>query len=112
MNYLLNAFSLNMLPKDVSALIKVKELRPDEWSEKVKSSEFVNAIGHKATAELVNEMTGLEIKPNRIDVKFKKGDVAFVIQVGFRLQEGQVLNKEEMLELYEEGKLRFFEVQL
>ena len=74
--YLLNAFSLQMLDGD--ATVEFKEIECILNIHKMKS-----AIGHKDTANI------LGVEYNRIDVKLKSGDIAYVVQlIGGRLPEG------------------------
>lgn len=72
--YLLNAFSLQMV--DVPCEVKFNEVNtlPDE---------LISAIGHQDTANV------LGVPMNRINVHLSKGDVAYVAQLqGGRLPEG------------------------
>lgn len=75
-----------------------------EW---VKSGEFVSAVGHESTAKALTELLGVEIKLNRIFATMEVGDEALCTQFLVRLREGQVLTKEELEKLFEEGKIRF-----
>ena len=72
--FLLNAFSLQMLEGD--AVVRFTEV--DSLPEGLTS-----AVGHQDTANV------LGVEMNRINVTLKKGDVAFVAQLqGGRLPEG------------------------
>jgi len=75
-----------------------------EW---IKQGDFISAVGHESTAKLLSELLGVEIKPNRIFVDMQKGDEALAIQFLQRVQEGKVLSKEELEELYKQGKIVF-----
>jgi len=75
-----------------------------EW---VRQGEFVSAVGHESTAKLLSELLGVEIKPNRIFVDMKLCDEALAVQFLERLPEGKVLSKEELEELYKQGKIVF-----
>lgn len=73
-NYLLNAFSLQMI--DTPAKVSFEEI--DELPTGLKS-----AIGHSDTAAV------LCVEYNRVNVHLSKGDVAYVAQLtGGRLPEG------------------------
>ena len=73
-NYLLNAFSLQMV--DVPCNVHFEEV--DELPEGL-----ISAIGHQDTANV------LGVPMNRVNVHLSKGDVAYVAQLqGGRLPEG------------------------
>lgn len=75
--YLLNAFSLQMLPGTCT----VRFLEVDSSS--VPIDGLQSAVGHQDTARV------LGVECNRINVSLQKGDVAYVAQLqGGRLPEG------------------------
>ena len=85
MKYIGNAFSLQMLDTAQSHLVKVE---PVEISE-VAEADFVSAIGHADTANVVSGLLGREVKSQRISVRLEQGDTLYVAQVtGGRLPEG------------------------
>ena len=72
--YLLNAFSIQMLPDNATVDFQQVDKLPNN---------LTSAIGHDDTAAV------LGVKPNRINVKLNIGDVAYVAQLmGGRLPEG------------------------
>ena len=73
----------------------------------IKAGDFISAVGHESTAKLLSELLGVEIKPNRIFVDMELFDEALAIQFLQRVQEGKVLSKEELEELYKQGKIVF-----
>ena len=112
--YLANAFSLNMLKKEESKLEvyrlsyeDAKKLLVDCMNYGV---QMYSIVGHSSTAEIFNELFHpIYIEPNRENLEIEKGAL-FVIQVGVRLTEGYVLNKEELEQFLKEGKIKFFVV--
>ena len=97
--YLSNAFSVSMLPtNDKEHLIKIEEITLEEVKTLINDG-FISAVGHEPTAQLLSEMLGISVSPNRIQVKLEKGDVLVIYQLLQRLPEGKVLNKEELLQL-------------
>jgi hypothetical protein len=67
---------------------------------------FVSAVGHKATAEILSSILGINIPENRVAISLEKGDIAVVFKLGVRLPEGKILSAEELRELnFELGKL-------
>lgn len=81
------------------SLAKAKEL--------VKNNEIQSAIGHSATAEVLTQLLGVEIKNNRIEFNQALGEVALVFKLKARISEGKVLTSAEIEEIgYEFGILR------
>lgn len=88
MKYLGNAFSLQMLSLEGESLVSVKTLTKEEFKKELKG-DFVSAVGHADTAQVLADELGLKIETNRISINLKKGDVLLVAQlVGGRLPEG------------------------
>jgi Domain of unknown function (DUF1874) len=78
-----------------------------EVNELVKSSDVVSAIGHAATADVLSDLLGIEVKPNRIEFAQGVDDVAIIFKLKSRILEGKVLNRTEIEEIgYELGILR------
>ena len=75
-NYLLNAFSLQMVQLPATVTFAEVDSLPS-------LDTLVSAIGHQDTANV------LGVQMNRVNVSLAKGDVAYVAQlVGGRLPEG------------------------
>jgi hypothetical protein len=103
--YLLNAFSLSMLP-DISLLLTVRSAEVGEVK-KLLGSDFISAIGHESTAALLSNILGVDVKFNRTSIKLEPGDVAVVFQLLGRLPEGRVLTVDELRGI----EYRFFVVE-
>ena len=94
--YLSNAFSISMLPSnDKEHLIKIEEVSIEEVKALLNDG-FISAVGHEPTAQLLSEMLGIEVVPNRIQVKLEKGDILVIYQLLQRLPEGRIMSKEEL----------------
>lgn len=88
MRYIGNAFSLGMLD-DAHAVVEVHRMSVEQAGSWLKKDDFVSAIGHKDTAELVSGMLGIDIGYNRISLSLKTDDEILVAQYsGQRLPEG------------------------
>jgi hypothetical protein len=74
--------------------------------------EVQSAIGHQSTADVLSKLLDMEIPVNRTEIKLKRGDILIVFQLATRLPEGQVLSKEEVMELYKQGKAYFVMVEV
>jgi hypothetical protein len=113
--YLSNAFSLNMLNLNPEIPTPVKLfVRPIDL-ERVKSLlqlGFESVVGHQSTAEILSTLLGIEVPTNRTEIKLQSGDILIVFQLNIRLAEGQVLSKEEALDLYNKGQASFVMVEV
>lgn len=70
----------------------VETISPDEAREIAPdSANVVSAIGHQATAELFSEILGYEVEVNRMRATQKIGQIALVLQLSERPEEGTVL---------------------
>ena len=88
MNYLTNAFSLNMLA-DSETSITVKKLTADEANEVAGNFHFVSIVGHADIASMMSQQLDTDVKANRQTVTVGKGDQLLVCQYrGPRLPEG------------------------
>jgi hypothetical protein len=106
---LANAFSLGMLPQGFSGELHVRRNVPlDEVRNLVGSAdEVLSVVGHPGTAAVLSELLGMQVQTNRVQYTLKPSDVLVVFQLGVRLQEGQVLSKEEVQNLLAQGKVSF-----
>jgi len=89
MQYLSNAFSLNMLGSDCfpSSTVQVDEVAIDVAAEFAKTATSV--VGHQDTAAVLSAELGVPVAFNRTTVSLQKGDVVLVGQYrGPRLPEG------------------------
>jgi hypothetical protein len=60
---------------------------------------FISAIGHAASADLLTRLLAIAIPVNRIHVKMKAGDKALILRLLERLPEGKVLNDQEIIQV-------------
>jgi hypothetical protein len=79
--------------------LKVKEITVEQARSFLKNQEFVSAVGHSSTAEVLSRLLDIEIVPNRVSIKISKNDQLLVFQLLVRLEEGRVLSREELLAL-------------
>jgi len=105
-----NAFSLSML-KQLPAVIKVEEISVGQVKELIKSG-FESVIGHESTAKILSQLLNIEVPVKRTMVSLDHETVLVVFQLLERLPEGKVLTEEEIKQLIERGKVKFFKVQL
>jgi len=85
--YLLNAFSLNMLPE--FAQVEIMPISLAEAMIAFKEEAPESAVGHAETAAILSGLLGAPVPFNRATVKLNIGDAAIVAQyIGPRLPEG------------------------
>lgn len=59
-------------------------------------SVYESFIGHKSTAEVITELTGIPVEANRGNFVQEKGQTAIVFKLNERVPEGKILTKEEI----------------
>jgi len=112
--FVCNAFSVNMLSPlpPTGRTIKVRPITLEEAQSLLREGEYYSAVGHAGTAEIISALLGVQIVPNRVSISMGPGDRALIFQLGIRLQEGQVLSKEEVESLYQQGLASFVIVEV
>jgi len=108
MLYLTNTFTLGML-KNEQGSFTYQKITLEEARELAKQ-EFISAVGHEATAQLMSYLLGVQVPFNRIQIAVKPGDILLVCQVHIRLEEGKILSLPELQKLYGDGKIAFYKV--
>ncbi len=93
MVYLMNT---SIIPADFEGLVRVETIDLETAKEILEDEKWVSAIGHKATADLLSHLLGMEIPFNRITVSVKSGDVFICFQPQQRMEEGRIYSYEEM----------------
>lgn len=91
MLYLTNAFSLNMLDIEDTTSIKIIPISTEDTKALLQADAdiLISAVGHEDTARILTNILGIEVKPNRINVKLSRYDYTIVAQyTGPRLPEG------------------------
>ena len=110
--YLSNAFSLSMLKED--SFLRVEEISLDKLKDYLNQIKFNVScvIGHSSTAQLVKQLLNHEFNCERKTVELEPCDIVYTVQLGFRPEEGKIYSIEELEELYQQNKIRFFRVRL
>jgi hypothetical protein len=112
--FLSNAFSLNMLKDALTQEGLTLRVRPVSLEEvkNLLGEGFISAVGHSATALLLTTLLGLPVEAQRIAITMGRGDRLIVFQLWMRLEEGRILNEEEVRALYEQGLASFIMVDV
>jgi hypothetical protein len=108
MIYIANGFSPSMLK--LPADVEFKEVSKDEFCGTV--SRGINAIGHAGTIDLINKLCGTALAVNRISITAAVGDEIHITMLITRLEEGKVLNTDEIQRMYNEGKVRLVKAKV
>jgi hypothetical protein len=87
-NYLTNAFSPTMLPREETTVIFVPVSLG--YARYVAQGDFVSGVGHADTAALFSALLDADVPANRISIKLVPGDDTLVVgqYSGPRLPEG------------------------
>ncbi|MGC8578036.1 MAG: STIV orfB116 family protein [Thermoproteota archaeon] len=93
MLYIFNALITPISTSDTEALIRITKITPDIAKQIINANNgnFVSAIGHPATAQLLSLLLGTNVPVNRIQAFLKQGDSAIAFVLKQRLPEGTVL---------------------
>ena len=84
-----NAFSLQMLGGISHTSISVDKISTEEAKRIINENNFVSAIGHADTANVVSSLLGIDVPANRINVTIDTDTILIVAQImGGRLPEG------------------------
>ena len=90
--------------------VEFSKVDAKEFCEAIPNS--VNAIGHAGTIALINSLCNTNIPVNRVNIKAKIGDTVYIVILSTRLEEGKVLNSEEVKQMHDEGKVVFLKATI
>ncbi len=77
------------------ATIEISQVTAEQAKGLLDGKEVINAIGHKATADVLNMLLGTSYDVNRIQIKMTSKDEALVFGLQKRLEEGRILRTVE-----------------
>lgn len=80
-----------------NGLYRISDIDLESARTLVTQNQYVSAIGHEATAEILTELLGVEIPFHRIQFKQEVNQKAIVFKLNERPVEGVVLSKEEVI---------------
>lgn len=103
---LLNAISISMMPN--GGFITITPIDLAEARTLAQQAGVKSYIGHPATAQLVSTLLGVNVPANREMFIAKEPTVALVVAILERLPEGKILSFDELMQLYDSGKIRFY----
>jgi hypothetical protein len=94
-----SAFSPNMLGLEEGgeATVQFKRISPQTAKFVAGAAEqFISAVGHEGTAQLLSAQLGREVPTNRIEIKLEHDSTLLIAIPATRLPEGKVLSYEEL----------------
>ena len=114
MKYLTNAFSVKMLANllryDWDTNVSFRFLTPEEFKTELMTY-YVNALGHQGTIDFLNKAFGLNLTVSRQSITVSHGDVILIVMPWVdRLPTGTELTGDVMMQLYEQGLVKFIKV--
>ena len=80
-------------------VFKFEKIDIENAKKLLKSSNFISAVGHKGTADIMSRLFGVEIPNNRVAITMQPGDQAIVFRLLVRMEEGRVLSMEDLKNL-------------
>lgn len=75
---------------------ELKDISLEAAKELVKNNNFISAVGHKSTSDILTSLLDVEIPMNRIEFKQEQNQVALVFKLNGRPEEGKILTKEDI----------------
>ena len=109
--YVSNAFALGMIAQ--REVVEVERIDLEKLGEELQQQQnVICAIGHPSTAKLLNSLLNTQYNCERKQINLQKGDILYTIVLSFRPPEGKVYSTEELMQLYEQGKISFYRVRV
>jgi NhaP-type Na+/H+ and K+/H+ antiporter len=113
--YVTDVFSVRMLT-DFPIKLIIDRVDKTEFCYKINSrmydGELVSAIRYSNSAKMINILCNIQIEKNRMEIRLNKGDELYVILPKMKPDDRRELSKEEVEQMYREGRIEFYEVLL
>lgn len=78
---------------------KLRQITLNEARDLIKNNEFVSAIGHKSTAEILTTLLEEKIEENRINFVQDVGQKCLVFKLLGRPEEGKILTIDDIINI-------------
>lgn len=75
---------------------EVEEISLNDVKKLIAEHDFISAIGHQATANVLTTMLGVNVELNRVEFSQKINQICICLKLKRRLEEGKVLNVQEI----------------
>ena len=79
---------------------RLSDISVEKAREILADGNFVSAIGHESTAQIISTVLGMEVPMNRVNASFDNvGDLAVCFKLNSRPKEGSILSYEDLVEI-------------
>lgn len=79
---------------------KLSDISVERAREILADGNFISAIGHESTAQIISTVLGMEVPMNRVNASFDNvGDLAVCFKLNSRPKEGAILSFEDLQEI-------------
>lgn len=79
---------------------RLSDISIEKAREILADKDFVSAIGHESTAQIISKVLGMEVPMNRVNASFDNvGDLAVCFKLNSRPKEGAILSFEDLQEI-------------
>lgn len=79
---------------------KLSDIPVEKAREILADNNFVSAIGHESTANIISTVLGINVPMNRVNASFDNvGDLAVCFKLNSRPKEGSILSYEDLVEI-------------
>lgn len=83
-----------------SGAYRLSDISTEKAREILSDNNFISAIGHDSTAEIISSVLGLNVPMNRINASFENvGDLAVCFKLNSRPKEGSILSLQDLQEI-------------
>ncbi|MBM7614481.1 YddF family protein [Alkaliphilus hydrothermalis] len=79
-----------------NGIYSIQDINVESAKKLMAEKGVISAIGHKATAEILTDILEQPIPMNRIEFHQQVGQIAIVLKLNIRPEEGVILSKEEV----------------
>lgn len=98
-NELLPVALFNGTVVTTNGLYRICDINVVEAKALIKKHDFISAIGHEGTANIMSDLLGVDISLNRIRFEQQVKQYAIVLKLNVRPAEGAILTKEEVIDI-------------
>lgn len=83
-----------------NGVYRLSDITVEKAREILADGNFISAIGHESTANIISTVLGMEVPMNRVNASFDNpGDLAVCFKLNSRPKEGSILSLEDLQEI-------------
>ncbi len=91
-----------------SLTVSYREISADEFCSIIRENPYDSAIGHPGAAEFIRMICGVDVPVQRRAIDIADYDEVVGMTLKFRPEPGKEYSVQDLRDLIEEGKIRFF----